>query len=143
MRPLLAAALLLALANGCGSEADAYCETVAERQRELSEIVGSGEPDALLRALEPMRALREDAPGDIGDEWQHVVSRIEALATALADAGVDPAAYDRDQPPEGVTDAQRSVIDAAARELGSATTAEALRGLDQHARDVCHTPLTL
>jgi hypothetical protein len=141
---LLAVGLLLPLLVACGgSEQDAYCATVQDRQQELSDIVGSGEPDALLQALGVFEELQDDAPGDISDEWQQVVGRIEGLNDALEDAGVDPATYDRDDPPADLSDEARAAIDAAAEQLGSGTTLRALQDLDQHARDVCQTPLTL
>ncbi|GAB6985898.1 hypothetical protein [Nocardioides pyridinolyticus] len=144
MRTALAAALVVPLLVACGgSEQDAYCETVKDHQQELSDIVGSGEPDALLRALAVFEELQDDAPGDISDEWQQVVGRIEALRDALDDADVDPATYDRDDPPADLSDEERAAIDAAAEQLGSGTTVRALQDLDQHARDVCRTPLTL
>lgn len=143
MRRLLAAAVLLPLLAGCGSDQDDYCDAVADHQQELSDIVGSGQPDALLQALDVFHDLQDQAPDDISDEWQQLVGRIEALQDALDDAGVDAATYDRDDPPAGVTDDQAAAIDAAAKELGSGTTLRALQDLDQQARDVCKTPLTL
>lgn len=140
---VLAAALLLSLLAGCGSDQEGYCDAVEEHQQELSEIVGSGDPDALLQALDVLEDLQDQAPDDISDEWQQVVGRIEALESALDDAGVDPATYDRDHPPAGLSEEQAAAIDAAAKELGSGTTLRALQDLDQQARDVCHTPLTL
>lgn len=143
MRRVLALTVLVALLAGCGSDQDDYCDAVADHQQELSDIVGSGQPDALLRALDVFHDLQDRAPDDISDEWQQLVGRIEALQAALDDAGVDPATYDRDDPPAGLTDEQTAAIDAAARELGSGTTLRALQDLDQQARDVCKTPLTL
>ncbi|MGB0101990.1 MAG: hypothetical protein WBP61_17055 [Nocardioides sp.] len=139
----LAVPLLAGLVVGCGSEQDAYCGAVEERQQELSEIVGSGDPDALLRALTIFRELENEAPRDISDEWQQVVSRVEALQDALEAAGVDPTTYDRDEPPADLAAEDRAAIDAAAAELGGGTTLRALQDLDQQARDVCKTPLTL
>jgi len=131
------------LLSGCGSDQDDYCDAVAEHQQELSDIVGSGDPDALIQALDVFHDLQDQAPDDISDEWQQLVGRIEALQDALDDAGVDAATYDRDDPPAGVTDEQAAAIDAAAKELGNGTTLRALQDLDQQARDVCKTPLTL
>jgi len=143
VRRLVLLALLVPLLGACGSDQDAYCDAVEEHQEELSEIVGSGDPDALIQALDVLRDLQEQAPDDISDEWQRVVGRIEALAGALDDAGVDPTTYDREAPPTELTDEQAAAIDAAAKELGSGTTLRALQDLDQQARDVCKTPLTL
>ncbi|CAI9406254.1 hypothetical protein [Nocardioides sp. T2.26MG-1] len=141
---VLAAAVLLPLLAGCGGDPqEAYCGAVKDHQEELSGIVGSGEPDALLKALPVFRDLQAQAPDDITDEWQQVVGRIEALSEALDEAGVDAATYDRDHPPAGLTDEEKARIDAAATELGSGTTLRALQDLDQQARDVCRTPLTL
>jgi hypothetical protein len=146
-RPLgavLLAALLIALLTACGGDSKSeYCQAVEAHQTELSDIVGSGEPDALIEALDVFRDLQEQAPSDISDEWQQLVGRIEALDHALRDAGVDPSTYDRSHPPAGLSDEQRAAIDAAARQLGSGTTLRALQDLEQQARDVCQTPLTL
>ena len=135
--------LLLPFLVACGSDQEDYCDAVEEHQQELSEIVGSGEPDALIEALEILRELQDRAPDDISDEWQQVVGRLDALESALDDAGVDPATYDRDNPPADLTDEEAAAIDAAAAELGGGTTLRALQDLDQQARDVCKTPLTL
>ena len=147
MRRLLAAALLVPLLSsllaGCGSEQDDYCGAVKDHQAELSDIVGSGDPDALLKALGIFRDLQDKAPGDITDEWQQLVTSVEGLQEALQDAGVDPATYDRSDPPTGLSAEDRARIDAAAKALGSGTTLRALQDLDQQARDVCKTPLTL
>jgi gamma-glutamyl:cysteine ligase YbdK (ATP-grasp superfamily) len=144
VRRLLVVALLVPLLAGCGGDPkEDYCDAVKDHQTELSDIVSTGEPDALINALDIFHDLQDKAPGDITDEWQQLVGRIEALRDALDDAGVDPATYDRENPPEGVTAEQRARIDAAAKELGSGTTLRALQDLGQEARDVCKTPLTL
>ena len=141
---VLLTALGTTLIGGCGGDPkDEYCAAVKDHQQELSDIVGSGKPDALLAALPIFHELQRKAPEDITDEWQQVVGRIEALQQALRDAGVDPATYDRSKPPPGLGAADRAKIDAAAKELGSGTTLRALQDLDQQARDVCQTPLTV
>jgi hypothetical protein len=145
-RRALAAGLLLLLPplTACGADPqEEYCAAVQEHQKELTEIVGSGGQDSLLRAEDVFQDLRSKAPADIADEWQQVVTRIEALDRALREAGVDPATYDRRRPPAGLSGTDKDAIDSAARELGSRSTLDALGGLDQQARDVCRTPLSL
>lgn len=136
-------ALALTLLGGCADQQEDYCGAVREHQEELTGIVSDGGQDSLLRALDIFRDLQGRAPDDISDEWQQVVSRVETLDETLRDAGVDPATYDRKSPPPGLSDQDRARIDGAARELGSGTTIAALEALDQQARDVCQTPLTL
>jgi hypothetical protein len=135
---------LLPLTGACGgSSTDDYCSAVKDHQAALTEIVSGTGQDSLIKGLDIFRDLQAKAPSDITDEWQQVVSRIEALDAALSDAGVDPATYDRKKPPEGLSDDEQARIDAAARELGSGATLGALEALDQEARDVCQTPLSL
>jgi hypothetical protein len=145
MRRLAAVlALTLVPVSACGGdEYDDYCGAVEEHQAELTEIRADGGPTALLGALDVFRDLRAEAPADIDDEWQQVVGRLEDLQDALDAAGVDAASYDRSDPPAGVGDDERAAIEAAARALVAPETATALEGLEQQARDVCKTPLSL
>lgn len=139
-----ATVLAVTLLSGCSDDPYAdYCEVVTDNQQELSEILGAGGPVALLRALPIFRELEDAAPDDIQDDWKVVVSGLQALETALDDAGVDPATYDRDDPPEGLTDEEKDRIDAAAGELTAADSVAAFAAVEQQARDVCKTPLRL
>ncbi|NHC22053.1 hypothetical protein G6553_02545 [Nocardioides sp. IC4_145] len=136
--------LLLPLAAGCSEDPfDAYCEVVEEERPDLSEAVAAGSPTALIEALPSLEALEDAAPRDLRDEWDLVVGRVRELRDALEDADVDPAAYDAERRPEGVSEEQDARIDAAARQLVSGATVTALAGIQQQARDVCGTPLTL
>jgi hypothetical protein len=140
----VAALALLPVVGGCGGDPrDDYCTAVEEHQVALTEIATGGGQDALIRALDIFRDLRERAPSDISDEWQQVVTRIETLHSALEDAGVDAATYDRENPPAGLSADEKARIDAAARELGNPATLQAFEALDQQSRDVCKTPMTL
>lgn len=141
---VVTAALGGALLAGCSSDPfEAYCERVEEHQEALTEAVAGGGPDALLSVLPQLRDLRDAAPGDVVDEWQQVVGRLEALEDALEAAGVDEASYDRADPPADLAEAERTAIDAAARELVRPQTAQALSVLETQVRDVCQTPLYL
>lgn len=135
---LLVAALLM---TGCADQQEKYCDAVEDHQQELGETLGEGSPDALLKALPVFRDLAEKAPDDIRDEWRTVIDALEGLEEALQEAGVDPSTYDRDQPPDGLSEDEKDAIDAAARELTSEQTVAAFNGVDQQAKDVCGTPL--
>lgn len=139
--PVLAA-LVTGPTVGCSSEQETYCQAVEDHQAELSDVAASGEPGAVLGALDAYRDLRAKAPGDIGDEWSQVVTRLEALQQALDDAGVEPASYDPEVTPKSLPDDDRRAIEAAARDLGRAETVEAMGGVEQQALDVCGTPLS-
>lgn len=141
--PVVAVLVAGPLLAGCASDKERYCDAVKENQTELSDIAAQGGPSALLEALDIYRTLREEAPRDITDEWDQVIRSIAALEEALADAGVDAASYNSEKPPEGVTEEQQEAIALAASEVGSPETRDALAGVEQQARDVCQTPLTL
>ena len=130
---------------GCGEDDPfaTYCDEVQAQQKPLTEALAVEGPTALIEALPSFEALSEKAPDDIGDDWLVLVRAIEGLVRALDDAGVDPATYDRDKPPAGVTKDQQSAIDAAARRLTAPESALALEAVQQQARDVCKTPLSV
>lgn len=140
--PATALALALLPLAGCADDTERYCDAVKEHQKELSEITAEGGPTALLDALDIYRDLQDQSPSDISDEWQQVVRSIESLAAALDEAGVDPASYDPGDPPTDLSEEDREAIARAADEVGSLETQEALRGVEQQARDVCKTPLS-
>ena len=142
-RALVTVASVVFLLAGCADQKEKYCDTVEDHQQELGEVLGDGTPDALLKALPIFRDLRDEAPEDIRDEWKTVIDALEGLQQALEDAGVDAATYDREHPPEGVSQDDRDAIDAAARELTSDATVTAFSGVDQQAKDVCGTPLQI
>jgi hypothetical protein len=141
----LVAGLAVALATNLGDDDPyaAYCEVVEDNQEELTRIVGEGGPDVLLRALPVFRELEDAAPPDIADDWQIVVTGLAALQAALDDAGVDPATYDPEDLPDGVSDEERDRIAAAAQKLTGDETVAAFAAVGQQARDVCKTPLRL
>ena len=143
MGRVLALALALLAAVACGETESDYCEAVEEHQTELTEVLAQGGPTALLEALPIFEDLAAQAPVDIRDEWDTVVDALRALEDALEAAGVDPATYDSENPPPGLSATDRDRIEAAASNVADPKTAAALTGVDQQARDVCKTPLSL
>jgi hypothetical protein len=140
---LVVGSLLMA---GCGDDDDpfaSYCDEVEAQRPALSEDLAAGDATGLIEALPEFEKLAAKAPDDIQDEWDTVTSRIGDLVTALEDADVDPATYDRTQPPPGLTADEKAAIDTAAQALVTPEMTQALNGVEQQARDVCKTPLTL
>lgn len=140
--PLL---LLMGAAAACAESPEDvradYCETVSERQVELTELMAQEGPTTLLDARDVLGDLAEDAPRDIRDEWDRVLDAVDGLDQALDEAGVDASTYDAEDPPADVTEDQQQAIARAADELATAETVEAWEGVKQHAKDVCKTPL--
>ena len=129
-----------------GSDDDpfaAYCSEVESRREQVGAALAAGPELGLIRALPSFEALAQRSPDDIRADWHLVVARIADLQKALSAAGVDAATYDRDHPPASVSETQRQAIDTAAVRLGSRETAAALARVQQQARDVCKTPLSL
>jgi hypothetical protein len=144
VRLLAAALLLLCLAvTGCSNDPQAdYCDAVQDHQVELSDIAASENPGAIFGALDTYEDLRDGAPRDIADDWAAVIDPLRELERVLEDNGVDPSSYAADDPPADLDDAAREAIEAAARDVGSEQTVTAMAAVEQHALDVCGTPLS-
>lgn len=140
---LVALLLLVPLAVGCSGDPQAdYCDAVAEHQKALTDVAASEDAGAIFGALDAYDDLREEAPRDIADDWDAVIDPLRRLEQVLADNGVDPSSYDADEPPADLDDEAREAIEAAARDVGSEQTVTAMAGVEQHALDVCGTPLS-
>jgi len=135
--------MVLALAPGLTSCGQDYCGTVEEHQAELTDVTASGSPAALLSALPIFRDLSEQAPDDIRDDWKAFLDPLEELDDTLREADVDPAAYDPEALPADLTDDQRERIEAAGSALAAPAVVRAFDSVQQQAKDVCHTPLSL
>lgn len=144
MRLLAVVPLLVCLlATGCSSDPQAdYCDAVDEHQAALSDVAASDDAGAIFGALDLYEDLRDQAPRDIADDWTEVVEPLRALEKVLTDEGVDPSTYAADDPPADLDDAGREDIAAAARAVGSEQTVAAMAAVEQHALDVCGTPLS-
>lgn len=134
--------VLASLVGGCG-HGQSYCAAVRDHQSELGSLAHSNDPTALIRALPIFEDLEGRAPDDVSDDWQLLVTRIQALDTALRHAGVDPATYDATHPPAGLTTEDRALIRRAAAQLAASDTQQAFGTVQQEVLDVCHTPLDL
>ncbi len=122
---------------------EAYCDEVVAQQRPIAEAVATSADAGLILALPSFEKLQKLAPSDLADEWSVVVRRITVLRDALKDAGVDPLDYDPQKTPPTLVDDDAVAIRAAATGLLSPQTGAALQGVQQQARDVCKTSLSL
>src|SRR5690349_6499366 len=122
---VVAALMLLPLASGCG-HGRSYCAAVRDHQADLGSIAHSSDRTALISALPIFEDLQSRAPDDVSGDWQLLVTRIQALDTALRHAGVDPATYDAAHPPAGLSAADRAPIRRAAAQLAASDTQQAL-----------------
>jgi len=142
-RSLLAALLAATALAGCSSDpAEDYCQAVEEHQEALSDVAASDDTGALFEALDTYDELRAKAPRDIADDWASVIEPLRELEDALDHAGVDPSTYSAEEPPADVAQEDRDAIEAAARKVGSERTVTAMGAVEQHALDVCGTPLS-
>ncbi|WP_457191289.1 hypothetical protein [Nocardioides sp. P5_E3] len=147
MKLLAPAALLLGVVclavTGCSSDPQAdYCTAVEEHQADLSDVAASDDAGAVFDALDDYEELAEQAPRDIADDWSAVVGPLRALEEALDAHDVDPSTYRADKPPAGLAADAREEIEAAARAVGAQRTVDAMSAVEQHALDVCGTPLS-
>ena len=134
---VLLGTLLGTLLVGCRDQEDAYCEALAEEQDTLSELAENGSGEVLDRTLASMERLQGEAPDELRDEWDTVVRAYRALAEAVDEAGVDPAGYDPEDPPAGVTAEEARRLAGVAGALRSRRVIDASLGIEDHAASVC------
>lgn len=144
MRLLAVVPLLVCLTvTGCSGDPRAdYCDAVEEHQVALSDVAASDDAGAIFGALDAYDDLADKAPRDIADDWAAVIEPLHELEKVLTDNGVDPSSYAADEPPADLDDEGREAIEAAARTVGSEQTVNAMAAVEQHALDVCGTPLS-
>lgn len=118
-----------------------YCGLVNEKTQAVQS--GQGAMQNLVEGLPELRELAGAAPSDLKDEWQVVLAAVVGMERAFVETGVDPATSSIDDLPPTVTAEQRQRLQAAASKLISSETREAVDGIEQHARDVCHVPLQI
>jgi len=145
VRLIAAVAALVLVAGGviwwvAGRDPD-YCGLVEQHSAAVQAGV---EPlHDVVAGLPELEALAAKAPSDLKDEWQVVVNSVRGFAQAFEETGVDPGTADLSALPDRVTPEQRQRIKDAASGLLSPQVTEAVAGIEQHALDVCHTPLEL
>lgn len=144
IRPLCCLLLVGAL-SGCASETEEYCDSLADQKQVIADLAGeANKPQAdLFDSLPVFRELRDDAPGDMADEWETFVFAWEGLADAFDAAGVSPDEYDPGDTSSGVSKEQSRAIEDAAQELRSTRVVDAVGEVEQHANDVCNVDLGL
>jgi hypothetical protein len=139
-----AALALLASLSGCGQDPiDAYCSDLGSHRKQLSDMLDSTSPDALLARRDVLNGLAEKSPPDLQDEWQTFLNAVNDLQSALKHAGVKASQFTAGKPPAGLSAADQKAIVDAADELSSDDVVAAATGISQEATDVCKINLGL
>lgn len=139
-----ALALTLSLAAGlagCGGDPEeAYCETLREESRVLQDLAEQAEEpgnDVLVPTYESLQRLQDDAPAQLQDEYTTYVNAWEGMVDAVDQSGVDPSQFRPGKVPRGVDPAAARLLSQTAAELASPRVLDAVRGIEDHAQQVC------
>ena len=147
MRRALAVVVLAASLTSCSSDPEGnYCDELAgTRDRLVTLALGSGKDQGayLEPALRLFEGLRAKSPSSLRDEWDTFVFAWSDLVEVLDETGVDPTTFDPEKRPAGLSKQDFDRVRAAAAELGSARVRDAVRGITEHADQVCDVSLDL
>jgi hypothetical protein len=138
------ALLAVLLVGGCADEGENYCDALVEEQTTLTDLADSsvdGE-DVLGPTLESFQTLQSEAPEELLDEWDTLVVAYQALVDAVDAAGIDPADYDPEKPPDDLSANDADRLAAVASKLRSTRVNQAAGGIQDHAREVCEVEFT-
>lgn len=146
LRPLVAVVALAALTGlaGCEQSAEekrsAYCAQVKDDSDDLTRITDEGGAAAFLEALPILERLSDKSPSDLKDEWQTFLNGLYGLEDAMNEAALEPEELDEGLP-KGMDPADRKRVTQAANFLQDPRVVTAAQGIEQHALDVCDTPI--
>jgi hypothetical protein len=138
--------LLCGLVAGC-SGTRSYCSTLKKDQRQLASLAkrsaapGAKGSTALADTVDLLSELSDEAPDDVADQWDTLVTALRGLQRAIAAAGAAPADFAGGRRPAGVTTGQYAAVAQAAAELRATPVQQAGTSIEQHARDVCKVDL--
>lgn len=118
-----------------------YCNALSSKQTQIAQILGSGDPTALVDNLALFQGFAAKAPADIAGSWTALNTAIASLQSAISATDHRPADFAGGRFPAGLTTAQRQLIKDAADTLTSPTTVSASTAIDQEVRDVCQINL--
>lgn len=152
MRPARLASALASLVialpvlTACTDQTGRYCAELEDQQKALADLaLGSRDPGPELypELLGLWRELQEEAPDDLADEWSTLVFAMEGFLEAVERTGATPESFDPDRPPPGATESEVAAARDAAEKLVAPRVFSAAESVQQHARDVCKTDLSL
>ncbi len=144
IRTAVATMLALILGLGivsCGDPSEPYCRALKEAQPAFAEM--ADDPAGLLGQRILLRQLAGKAPHDLVDEWQTLLSALDAFAVSLDRAGIDPAEFRGAGDLAGLDEEQRTAVAQAASLLAAPDVADATNGIGQQAADVCKVQIGL
>lgn len=127
--------------NDTSNSTSGYCNALSSNETKISEILGSGDPTALVDNLGLFETLASNAPADVAGSWTALTTAIASLQSAISASGHRPSEFAGGKFPAGLTTAQRQAITSAADTLSSVTTVNASKAIDQEVRDVCQINL--
>jgi hypothetical protein len=142
---LLAVSLLISVVvTGCGESKDdvraSYCDQVKADADTITRAVDEKGAGAFVAVLPTLEGLAAKAPGDVRDEWQVLVNALRGMRDALKETGLRPEQVNG-KLPAGLPATDRRRIELAASVLAGQDVKVATQDIEQHALDVCHTPL--
>lgn len=135
------ATVVIPRVQGGSTSTSGYCNALSSKQTQVAQILGSGDPTALVDNLALFESFASNAPADIAGAWTALNTAIASLQSAIRATGHRPSDFAGGKFPAGLTPAQRQSITDAADTLSSSTTVNASTAIDQEVRDVCQINL--
>jgi hypothetical protein len=133
--------------GGSGGSSSGYCSEIKSSAESIKSFTaGSGTPDftKLADFIAKAHDLANKAPSDIKDDWTVLVGAMDALTSALSDAGLkleDMGMLMAGQMPPGVDTSKLAGLAPKLQAIGSANVTKAGNAISKQAKDVCKVDL--
>jgi hypothetical protein len=146
-----AAALGLCLLTACGDDDGSkaggssgdYCGDLKTAKKDV-DALKNGDFSDLEKTTDAMHQLADEAPDEIKDDWETLVTGVDKLVSALRDAGLDDddmATLQSGQIPDGVDMASLNGLMEEIKALSTKEFQAAGEAINKHAKDKCGVDL--
>lgn len=140
-----AAVLTAAVLAACsGGQTEAYCSDLEAARAEIDQLE-AGDLTSFEQVFDTIRALADEAPDEVSEDWQSLDESLEDFETSLSEAGIEPSDLEKlaqGELPEGIDPQKLETLGESLQSLDSKESDQAEDAIAAHAQEECDLDLS-